>query len=226
MTETRTETYSAEDLEIFDLVKAEYRFYTEDVTNALNDTLLLYDLLPDGLLGDVRDCFGHLCDAVMRTDQTMEKRRSNVTNAHKHLRRAILDCYKLQCIWYREQLRDFDRKYRWSDLSDVDNGEFRPEYTRLKQAATDAFKAAKKAERPGNNDRAEELEQLGDVYTLYEAALAAYSDTQVYLKKSRPAVERVAHRDIRRTVFSVLGWIIGIGMTIAMTVVSILFTRK
>lgn len=221
MTDTQTETYSAEDLEILELVKAEYLFYEEDVTNALNETLLMYDRLPDGMLSDIRDCFGHLCDAVTRTTQDVEKRRANVENAHKHLRRFILDCYKLQCIWYRHQLEAFDQKYRWSNLSDVHDGEFRPEYTRLKGEAKKAFRAAQKIERPGNNDRAEELERLEDVYALYEGALAAYAEALVYVEDAMPAVERAAHKDTRRTVLSVLGWIIGIGMTIAMTVVSI-----
>lgn len=223
MTDAQIETYSAEDLEIFGLVEAEYRFYQEDVTGVQNDTLLLYDRLPDGMLGDIRDCFGHLCDAVTRTDQPLEKRRSNVENAHKHLRRFILDCYKIQCIWYRNQLGAFDQKYRWSDLSDVHDGQFRPEYTRLKADAKNAFREAQRAERPGNNDRSEELEHLDDVYALYESALAAYVDSLLYVEEAMPAVERAAHKDTRRTVISVLGWAFGIIMTILMTVVSIKF---
>lgn len=135
MIDAQVEAYSAEDLKVFSLVNAEYRFYKEDVTNVLNDTLLLYDRLPDGMLSDIRDCFGHLCDAATRTDQPLEKRCSNIVNAHNHLRRFILDCYKIQCIWYRQQLRAFDHKYRWSDLSDVRDGQFRSEYTCLKVAA-------------------------------------------------------------------------------------------
>lgn len=225
MTDAQIEKYSAEDLKVFGLVNAEYRFYMEDVTNVLNDTTLMYDQLPDGMLGDIRDCFGHLCDAVMRTDQPLEKRCSNIDNAHNHLRRFILDCYKLQCIWYRDQLRDFDDKYRWSDLSDVRDGQFRSEYTRLKGAAKNAFQEAQRAERPGNNDRIEELEHLDDVYALYEKALVAYLEAFLYVEETLPAVERAAHKDTRRTVISVLGWIIGIGMTIAMAVVSIVLTK-
>lgn len=227
MTDAQVETYSADDLEIFGLANAEYRFYQKDVIDALNDTLLMYDKLPDAMLGDIRDCFGHICDAVTRTDQPLEKRRSNINNAHNHLRRFILDCYKLQCIWFRQQLRAFDRKYRWSDLSDVHDGQFRPEYTRLKADAKDAFKMAQRVERPGNNDRAEEQERLEDddgaeerkhledVYALYEKALKAYGDALEYVEKSMPAVERAAHKDTRRTVFSVLGWVIGIGLAVA-----------
>ena len=209
------ETYSAEDLEILRLVHAEFQYYKEDVTENLNDTTMLYDRLPDGMLSDIRDCFGHLCDAVTRTDQPAEQRRSNVENAHRHLRRVNLDCYKIQCIWYRDQLREFDRKYRWTNLSDVHDGKFRPEYHWRKEAARKAFRLAQHTERPGNNDRIEELGELGDdVYRLYEKALAAYLDTLRYITDARPAVERVAHKDTRRTVLTFLGWAFGIFMTI------------
>lgn len=226
MTDAQTKAFSDEDLKVFDLVNEEYRFYKEDVTKVLNDTLLLYDCVPDGMLGDIRDCFGHICDAVTRTDQPLEKRCSNIDNAHRHLRRFILDCYKLQCIWYRRQLHAFDNKYRWSNLSDVRDGQFRSEYTRLKTVARSTFRKAQKMERPGNNDRVEELGHLEDVYALYENALTDYIDTLLYVENALPAVERVAHKDVRRTVISVLGWIIGIGMTIAMTVVSIILTKQ
>lgn len=220
MTDAPTKTYSDKDLLILNLVDGEYRFYTEEVINIQNDTLLMYDYLPDGMLSDIRDCFGHLCDAVTRTDQPFEKRRSNVENAHKHLRRFILDCYKIQCIWYRNQLRAFDNKYRWSNLSDVRDGKFQPEYIRLKNAAKDAFRQAQRTERPGNNDRTQDVEWIDDVYAQYEYALAAYTETLRYLEEARPAVERVAHKDIRRTVISVLGWTFGIIMTIVMALIS------
>lgn len=142
MTAAPTETYSAEDLEILSLVEAEYQFYKNDAINIYNATLLMYDRLPDGMLADIRDCFGHLCDAVTRKEQTFEERHSNVKNAHRHLRRFILDCYKLQCIWYRRQLRMFDQKYRWSNLNDVRDGKFRPEYTQLRDSAKKAFQRA------------------------------------------------------------------------------------
>lgn len=208
MTTAPTKTNSAEDLEILNLVEEEYRFYKDEVIDIHNTTLLLYDRLPDGMLGDIRDCFGHLCDAVTRTEQTFEKRRSNVENAHRHLRRFILDCYKIQCIWYRDQLRAFDKKYRWSNLNDVRDGRFRPEYTELRDSAKNAFQKAQRAERPGNNDRALEGDSLDDVYELYERALNDYMKTLRYIEEARPAVERVAYKDIRRTVISVLGWVI------------------
>lgn len=220
MTAAPSETYSAEDLAILHLVQAEFQYYKEDVTENLNNTTLLYDRLPDGMLSDIRDCFGHLCDAVTRTDQPEEKRRSNVENAHRHLRRVNLDCYKIQCIWYRDQLREFDRKYRWTNLSDVHDGKFQPEYLQKKKTARDAFKLAQRTECPGNNDRGEELERFeDDVYGLYEKALVAYTECLRYIVDARAAVERVAHKDTRRTVLTFFGWAFGIVMTIVTALV-------
>jgi hypothetical protein len=56
---------------------------------------------------------------------------------------------------------------------------------------------------------------MGEVYTAYTKAFNSYSDTVDYIDANMDKVERAAHNDRRRTIISVLGWIISIVLAIA-----------
>ena len=211
---------TCDDTAVANEIKKEYDFYQKEVKPVVDLVELLYDAIPKGLLNEVRSFTGHICDASIRNDISVEKRLANVNNAHSHLRRIILDCYKLMCLWYREEIRIFDKKYRWSDLADVRDGEFVPEYSHLKKEAKNAFLDAKKAERPGNNDR-DKADDLGKVYHKYLSAYNAYVAVYDYLDKCDSAVRRAAHKDTRRKVVAVLGWIVGIVATVICTFITL-----
>lgn len=203
---------SSVDTEISELIRSEYVFYREEVKPFTDAVDLAFDRIPDGMLSEIRDFVGHLADAATDSDCPKEARMGNIRDAHTHLRRVLLDCYKLLCISLRDSIKDFDRQYRWSNLSDVQDGKFVPNYTKLKQAAKYAAKAAKKAERLGRNDKSES--GLGEVYEKYLAAYNAYCDVTDYIEQNIEFVQRAAHKDVRRTIFSVLGWGISIAFAI------------
>ena len=211
---------TCDDTAVANEIKKEYNFYRNEVKPILDLVEFLYDAIPDGLLNEVRSFTGHICDASARDDITVEQRLANVDNAHSHLRRIILDCYKLMCLWYREEIRIFDKKYRWSDLAGVRDGAFVSHYSSLKKAAKDAFLDAKKAERPGNNDR-DKADDLGEVYHKYLSAYNAYVAVYDYLDECDSAVQQAAHKDIRRRVLTVVGWIVSIVVTILCTFITL-----
>lgn len=209
---SETAVMSPEGIEIAELIQKEYSFYREEVKPFTDAVDIAFDHIPIGTLSEIRDFTGHLADAATGFDCTEEERKGNIRDAHTHLRRVLLDCYKFLCISLRDDVKGFDRKYRWSNLSDVRDGEFVPKYTKLKQAAKRAAKAAKKVERLGRNTKSED--GLGEVYDKYLETYNAYCDVTEYIENSIEAVQRAAHKDIRRTIFSVLGWVIGVAATI------------
>ncbi len=41
-----------------------------------------------------------------------------------HMRRIYLDCYKLMCIWFRDYIKKFHKKYFFLDWQNVTDGDF------------------------------------------------------------------------------------------------------
>lgn len=209
-----------DDEKVLQAIEDCYIFYTEDLKQMVDMVEIHYDSIPDGMLSEIRSMTGHLCDATIRKNESLEKRLANVKSAHTHMRRIYLDCYKLMCIYYRNYIKNFNKKYFFIDWQNVTDGDFIRKLASLKKIAKNKYNQAKTIERPGKNDRDKENE-LGDVYTFYMDAFNAYSDAVEYIEKNLEKVERVAHQDRRKTIFSFLGWIIGIIATIICTYITL-----
>lgn len=205
---------------VLQAIEDAYSFYAQELKQMVDMVEMHYDAIPDGMLSEIRSMTGHMCDATVRKDEPLENRLANVNSAVTHMRRIYLDCYKLMCIWFRNYVKNFYKKYFFLDWQSVTDGDFIRKFSELKKNAKNNYKKAKDAERPGKNDRDKE-DNLGEVYFAYMEAFNSYIEVVDYIEKNEERVERAAHNDRRKTVISFLGWIIGIIATIICTYVTL-----
>lgn len=197
-----------DNLEVLEAVRKEYYIYCYDVKQYVDMVEMYFDATPSGLAYEVRAFTGHIGDAIIRTDQSLDQRIKNVEDAHSHLRRITLDCLKMIGIWQRDQVKAFDKKYRWTDLSDVNDGNFVKTYSARKKHAQECFHHAKSAERPGKNDQ--NSVDSENVYKLYLDMYNANTEVLKFLDDSCDAVARVAARSKRQKIINVICLILGI----------------
>lgn len=130
---------------------------------------------PIEIFNEIRSIFTHL------SRYKLDGKNDNVCAAQRHVKRAILDCFKYLCISIADKLDKFRNAYRKVDLKLADNGKFLPELDRLETIARKAYIEAKKA------DIAQE-EDDDQLYTLYEIAYNHYSAVDEFLDSSEEAI--------------------------------------
>lgn len=135
------------------LIEREYTFYSEELKPYIDAVEVYFGAVPDGLLNEIRKFVGHISSATIDVDDQPQTRVDNINAAHKHLRRILLDCYKLMCIYEQDYIKVFQRKYRFYNTNDVDDGNFDVKSHEKSRRASEAFKDAKKADSTGNNDK-------------------------------------------------------------------------
>ena len=109
---------------------------------------------PIEILNEVRSIFSHF-SRVYDDSVTDEEIDCELSKAESHLKRAILDCYKYNCISLYDFYNRFRTEYRFADLSSIDNGDFLTQITQNFAEAKNRLFEAKKSER--KNKHSEEL---------------------------------------------------------------------
>lgn len=127
---------------------------------------------PIEIFNEIRAIFTHLAR------YKIQKNEKDVLSAEKHVKRAILDCYKYLCFSIAEQIHKFRIDYRTVDLKLADNGKFLPQLNKLDSLAQ---KALQKAEI--KNEVTEE-----DLYIYFEDIYNAYSELDKFIENSNEAI--------------------------------------
>ena len=187
-------------------IEEEYSFYCNNIKPVVNIVEVYYGAVPDGLLNEVRNFVGHISVAAINYNDSVEFRLKNVDAAHTHLRRVLLDCYKLMCIYQQDYIKAFNRKFKYYNISDVDDGNFCVNIKKLSDLADKAFIDAKSSDSPGKNK--ERNDGIDDVYEKYQEAFHAYCDVKDYINKHYEGVIRVATKHVVGKIIGVLGWVI------------------
>ena len=78
---------------------------------------------PIEILNEVRSIFSHF-SRVYDDSVTDDEIDCELSKAESHLKRAILDCYKYNCISLYDFYNRFRTEYNFADLSLIDNGDF------------------------------------------------------------------------------------------------------
>ena len=199
------------------LITNEYEFYNSTVKLFISMVEVAYEAIPDGMLNDIRCFMGHISDAKIRVSDKLTFREENIKAAHNHLRRILLDCYKLLIIDMQKYIKQFNKQFRWFNLNDVNNGNFCVDFAKLINEAEKAFIEAKNQERTGKNDR--DKEDLGKVYSCYEDAFNKFCEVRKFIDNSYDAVVRIARKQCVGKILGFLGWTIGIAVSIIFAVV-------
>lgn len=162
---------------------------------------------PIEILNEIRAVFTHL------SRYKIQGKQNEVISAGRHIKRAILDCYKYLCISMADEISDFRTDYRKVDLKLADNGKFLPELDRLECSAKELFKKAKKSEIAKNDDDTQ--------YQLFEDAYNAYFEASEFIQKSHEAILFASSHSKKSNRITIISCIIGI-IGIVSTIISII----
>ncbi len=152
-----------------------YRQYQEIICGYIAELEVRDTEYPIEVFNEVRAIFTHL------SRFKLGGKESNLDAAEKHVKRAILDCFKYMCISYAEEITKFRFEYRKVNLGVADNGKFLPNLDKLERDAKAAYIKAKKAEVKGVISDA-------DLYSLYEDAYNKYKELFDFYEKSHEAI--------------------------------------
>lgn len=120
---------------------------------------------PIEILNEVRAIFTHF-SRIYDESVSDEEISSEIKKAEGHLNRAILDCYKYNCVSLYDFYNQFRKEYKFADLSCIDNGDFLTHITKNFAEAKERLLDAKISERK-NKDKE-------DLYAEYEIAFALF----------------------------------------------------
>ncbi len=209
-------------------IEREYEFYSEGLIPYIDLVEVYFGAIPDGLLNEIRKFVGHISSATIETKDNINVRIENVNAAHKHLRRILLDCYKLMCIHQQNYIKTFQKKYKHYNTNDVDDGNFDIVLHKKIKAANNAFKEAKDADNTGKNDKSMSkytletdvtqlgsfVDELDEVYGKYCNAYNIFCEATSYIDDHYEGVVRVARKHIVSKIISFAGWATSIGLAI------------
>ena len=191
----------------FERVGALYSQYRTVVKPLLACVEAEYEKFPTPIYNEIRSFTDHLSrcftdDGELKPDDAVSEQCSS---AEHHIKRAILDCYKLLLISSRERIERFERGVRFLDLRTIDqDGGFSYGYaTRLHEAKELARKA-------------KEIEATADTlktYEAYQSAHNAYCSLEDYLDSNQSVISHAKLRffagKVAWIVVSILSFIAG-----------------
>lgn len=164
---------------------------------------------PIEIFNEIRSIFTHL------TRFKLQNSLDDLTSAERHVKRAVLDCYKYMCISYAEEISKFRISYRKVDLKIADNGAFLPKLDQLEHKAKLSYVSAKKAEIKGDTTQDE-------LYKLFEEAYNNYEELSGFLNDSHEAILFASSHSKKSNVITIVSIII----TIISIVIAIIFAIR
>lgn len=142
----------------------------------LNPLIQAYEVLkktfPITILNEIRDAFSHISKCY-KPKMSADDIDSNIEKAKNHLRRAMLDAYKYNCMALQDKIAEFKREHE-RVLALIDAGDFCDKLFADENAAQNVFLEAKKAECECND--------IEDCYILFEDAYNKYVDIYRYIQ--------------------------------------------
>lgn len=154
---------------------------------------------PVEILNEIRSIFTHLARCSTTDKESVYE--ENIIKAERHVKRAVLDCFKYLCVAYDEYFRKFSRINRNVDLSFVDNGAFLQKLNNLHIEAVNNKTLAQKKELTTDN--------IENVFDDYEKAYNSYASIYSLIQSSAKSINYVKHKaafkDRLNTVFGIVG---------------------
>lgn len=99
-----------------------YKQYQQTVKPYVAQLEVMENEFPIEILNEVRAIMSHIAKCYEITNEELIQK--NIGKAKSHMKRCVLDCYKYLCLAYSDYYENFVHKYRFTDLTVVDNGEF------------------------------------------------------------------------------------------------------
>lgn len=153
---------------------------------------------PVPILNEIRAFHDHIARCY-QDHYTEEQISSEIDKAKSHIKRMLLDCFKMLCFYSNDQITKFEKQYENVDLTLVSNGEFANQLTLLSHKASKLIKEAKDAESIGNFSLTYEL--FEKAYNTYEELIQYIDDNLVNVKWVKT---RARNTSIKKTILTIL----------------------
>lgn len=167
---------------------------------------------PIEILNEVRSIFSHF-SRVYDDSVTDDEIDCELSKAESHLKRAILDCYKYNCISLYDFYNRFRTEYKFADLSLIDNGDFLAKITQNFAEGKRLLFEAKKSER--KNKHSEEL------YREFEAAFDLFLKNFNLINSKIGLVHKVSKKARWTRFWGTFGFWISLALAVAGIILSV-----
>jgi hypothetical protein len=182
-----------------------HKTYIEVICPYIIQYETLANRFPTEILNEIRAVFTHLSKHNLSDDILIKDK--NLSKAEGHIKRAILDCYKYICTVYEDEYYKFDKRYRNTDLSFADNGEFLPKLLELRKNAINLLLDARKTDFYIDSD---DEATADESYRKYEKAYVAYSSVYKLITDSYKILENLRRKAVTKNIISIAIGVIGV----------------
>lgn len=167
---------------------------------------------PIEILNEVRSIFSHF-SRVYDDSVTDDEIDCELSKAESHLKRAILDCYKYNCISLYDFYNRFRTEYKFADLSLIDNGDFLAKITQNFAEGKRLLFEAKKSER--KNKHSEKL------YREFEAAFDLFLKNFNLINSKIGLIHKVSKKARWTRFWGTFGFWISLALAVAGIILSV-----
>ncbi|MCM1226181.1 MAG: hypothetical protein NC320_01990 [Clostridium sp.] len=185
-------------------VKGIFETYLNVISPFIIQLEVLDHEFPVEILNEIRAIFTHLARSA--TTINSEIYSENIVKAERHVKRAVLDCFKYLCFVYDDKYREFEHLYKNVDLSLIDNGKFLPELCQKRSFAIELLQIAKEKEIISEN--------IEDSFDDFERAYNAFSDVYMLINDSYETLQIFKQRAIKQEKHRIILDIFGIAGTL------------
>lgn len=125
-------------------VNAIYKQYLEDIVPLLSNLEVVDSEYPVEIANEIRAIFTHLSRCY--SFPTMVDIDAQIKAAERHVKRALLDCYKYTCLSHADSIKSFRNDYHNIDLTLVNSGKFIKILSEKTVSAQEKINKAKRAD--------------------------------------------------------------------------------
>ncbi|WP_303921898.1 hypothetical protein [Treponema berlinense] len=167
---------------------------------------------PIEILNEVRSIFSYF-SRVYDDSVTDDEIDCELSKAENHLKRAILDCYKYNCISLYDFYNRFRTEYKFADLSLIDNGDFLAKITQNFAEGKRLLFEAKKSERKNKHSE--------DLYMEFEAAFDLFLKNFNLINSKIALVHKVSKKARWTRFWGTFGFWISLALAVAGIILSV-----
>lgn len=182
-------------------IKNMYVFYIENLKPLIAEIEARTEQFPVQILNEIRSYNDHL-SRVFLNDDNDDLVERELKKAYSHLKRSMLDCYKILMIYLHDEFNKFDKRTKNIDLSLVNNGEFYIEYKRLRISIIDKYKTAKTKE-------TEELPD-DDKYSFFQNAYIEALELEKLIDSNFANIQWTRGKKVVKTILNGVLWLLSV----------------
>lgn len=199
-----------------------YKKYLEEIVPLLSNLEVVDSEYPVEITNEIRAIFTHLsrCFAF----PTKVDIDAQIKAAERHVKRALLDCYKYTCLSHADSIKAFRNDYHNIDLTLVDSGEFIKTLSKKTVSAQEKINNAKRADTYNvvidDDFDIKTTDKLfesycksicdDDLFSMYQEAYKEYSECVELINKNYDAIDYLVQKSARIDNTNRWGLIVGI----------------